>query len=95
MKGYVAANAYHGRGGRGRSGAGRLAGWGAGDAGRGPGVSLVAVSPGYEADEDYAASAVKDSLMICSAVSEEGDEGLVDFEHDDHADIHVLSDINA
>jgi hypothetical protein len=53
------------------------------------------VSPGYEADEDYAASAVKDSLMICSAVSEEGDEGLVDFEHDDHADIHVLSDINA
>jgi hypothetical protein len=54
-------------------------------------------SPVCEADSDYdyAASAVKDTLTICAAVSEHDDEGLVDFEHDDHADIHVLCDGSA
>jgi hypothetical protein len=101
VKWYVQANAPQGRGsGRGRSSAGRAAGRG-GDAGRGPGVSSV--TSGHQINDsaplddgsDLAASAVRDTLTICSAVMEEGDEGIVDFEHDDHADIHVLCNDDA
>jgi hypothetical protein len=43
-----------------------------------------------EAGQDFAASAVRDTVIICSAVVEDGEDGIVDFEHDDHADVHVL-----
>jgi hypothetical protein len=94
VKWYVEANApQQGRGGgRGRSAAGR---------GRGPGVAAVSmdvpvVTPSVpEASGDYAAFCVGEAVTICSAVQEEGDDGIVDFEHDDHADVHVLRDAEA
>jgi hypothetical protein len=100
VKGYVEANVPQGRNaGRGRSSAGRHAGRGTG--GRDPGVSLVTsdspvVVAGLQEDgQDYAASSVRDTTTICSAVLDEGVEGIVDFEHDDHADIHVLCNDDA
>ena len=48
-----------------------------------------------EEGTDYAARAVRDTVTICSAVIEEGEEGIADFEHDDHADVHVLRDEDA
>lgn len=44
---------------------------------------------------DYAAYAVRDTDTICATVLSNGEEGLCDFEHDDHADVHVLRDTDA
>ena len=45
-------------------------------------------------DDDVAACAIKDLVepfdLICQVIEYEGEKGLTDFEHDDHADVHVV-----
>jgi hypothetical protein len=56
-------------------------------------ISLV-LRTSSDAGEDLAACSVADQSMpfevLCMAVQFEGDDGLIDWEHDDHADVHIV-----
>lgn len=58
-----------------------------------PDISLV-LSTTVADGEDIAACSVAYPSMpfevLCMAVQSEGDDGLIDWEHDDHADVHVI-----
>ena len=59
-----------------------------------PGISSVASQSngwmGQTQPWDYSAHSVTDLTSVCATALPDGEEGLCDFEHDDHADVHIL-----
>ena len=59
-----------------------------------PGISSVASQSngwmGQTQPWDYSAHCVTDLTSVCATALPDGEEGLCDFEHDDHADVHIL-----
>jgi hypothetical protein len=68
----------------------------------GPSPTTGGVHPGVGAvftrDDVFSAFALRDTDVLdtlCSTILSEDEDGLTDFEHDDHADVHVIRDEEA
>jgi hypothetical protein len=103
VKGYVdGVQRRGGRGGRGGRGRGDTSVMARPSTLASPSPTAGGVLPGVGAvftrDDVFSAFSIRDTDVVdtlCSAILSEDDDGLTDFEHDDHADVHVIRDEEA